>query len=75
MRVIDALFKLRHSPLDVPLVLYVPELGVSLEVTGVRVAPAAAYIGADGAICRGDVVMLEAASAPDPPPEPRPAHE
>jgi hypothetical protein len=53
----------------------VPELGVSLEVTGVRVAPAAAYIGADGAICRGDVVMLEAASAPDPPPEPRPAHD
>ena len=72
MRVIDALFKLRHSPLDVPLVLFVPELGVSLEVTGVRVAPAAAYIGADGAICRGDVVMLEAvanAPAPDPLPD------
>jgi len=71
MRTIDALFKLRHSPLDVPLVLFVPELGVSLEVTGVRVAPAAAYIGADGAICRGDVVMLEAvASAPAPDPLP-----
>lgn len=60
------MFRMRHGPLDVPLVLYVPELGVSLEVTGVRVAPAAAYIGADGAICRGDVVMLEAASAPAP---------
>lgn len=70
MRVIDALFKLRHSPLDVPLVLFVPELGVSLEVTGVRVAPAAAYIGADGAICRGDVVMLEAVHAPAPDPLP-----
>lgn len=72
MRTIDAMFKLRHGPLDVPLVLFVPELGVSLEVTSVRVADGGNYMAADGAICRGQVVVLEAvanAPAPDPLPD------
>ena len=61
MIVIDALFKLRHSPLDVPLVLFVPELGVAVEVTSIQAATGLAYIAADGAICRGSVVVLECA--------------
>lgn len=60
MKTIDALFRLRHSPLDVPLVLYVPELGIAVEVVSVR-ADDRAYIAADGAICRGSVVALECA--------------
>ncbi len=61
MRVIDALFKLRHSPLDVPLVLFVPELGIAVEVVSVRADEQRAYIAVDGAICRGSVVVLECA--------------
>lgn len=60
MRVIDAMLAMRHGPLEVPLVLYVPELGVSLEVTTVRAASAAAYMTHDGTLWRGDVVVLEA---------------
>ena len=72
MRVIDAMLAMRPGPLTVPLVLYVPELGVSLEVTSVRVAAGGNYMAADGAICRGQVVVLEAvanAPAPDPLPD------
>lgn len=61
MNVLDALFKLRHSPLDVPLVLFVPELGIAVEVVSVRDDEQRAYIAADGAICRGSAVVLECA--------------
>ena len=63
---------MRPGPLTVPLVLYVPELGVSLEVTSVRVADGGNYMAADGAICRGQVVVLEAVAQRAPAPDPLP---
>ena len=69
MNTLDTMFAMRQLHLKVPVVIRIPELGVAVEVVAVRQDEAVNYWAADGSICRGPAVVLEAVPARAPAPD------